>query len=117
MCDEDGLVDGLMVFIELAENLPRVFKPALPVVLQFCLTVMKDKSLEDGTRQTALELLLTLSESSPSMMRKAADFCSQVIPICLEMMTELDNAEEWYTTDDVCISKLNSYYLFSLSGA
>ncbi|CAG8467268.1 7180_t:CDS:10 [Paraglomus occultum] len=99
--DEDGLVDGLMVFIELAENLPRVFKPALPVVVQFSLNVMKDKTLEDGTRQTALELLLTLSESSPSMMRKAADFCSQVIPICLEMMTELDNAEEWYTTDDL----------------
>jgi importin-5 len=104
--DEDALVDGLMVFIELAENLPRVFKPSLHVILLFCLNVMKDNTLEDGTRQTALELLLTLSESSPSMMRKTPDFCSQIIPICLEMMTELDDAQEWFTTDDVCRSEL-----------
>ncbi|KAG9306967.1 hypothetical protein G9A89_000881 [Geosiphon pyriformis] len=99
--DEDGLVDGIMVFIELGENLPRVFKPVLINVLPFAVNLMKDKSLEDGTRQTALELLLTLSEASPSMMRKTPDFCAQVIPIALEMMTELEDFEDWYTTDDL----------------
>ncbi|CAG8588523.1 5786_t:CDS:10, partial [Dentiscutata erythropus] len=99
--DEDGLVDGIMVFIELGENSPRVFRPVLPIVMPFAINIMKDKSFEEGTRQTALELLLTLSEASPSMMRKTPDFCSQVIPISLEMMTELDDYEEWYTTDDL----------------
>ncbi|RIB28214.1 armadillo-type protein [Gigaspora rosea] len=99
--DEDGLVDGIMVFIELGENLPRVFRPVLPIVMPFAINIMKDKTFEEGTRQTALELLLTLSEASPSMMRKTPDFCSQVIPISLEMMTELDDYEEWYTTDDL----------------
>ncbi|CAG8599846.1 7803_t:CDS:10, partial [Ambispora leptoticha] len=99
--DEDGLVDGIMVFIELGENLPRVFRPVLPNVISFAINIMKDKTLEDGTRQTALELLLTLSEASPSMMRKTQDFCIQVIPIALEMMTELDDSEDWYTTDDI----------------
>lgn len=99
--DEDGLVDGIMVFIELAENIPRLFKPVLPSVMSFSINIMKDETFADGTRQTALELLLTLSESSPSMMRKTPDFCAQIIPICLKMMTELDNSEEWYTTDDV----------------
>ena len=99
--DEDGLVDGIMVFIELGENLPRVFRPVLPSVMPFAINIMKDKSFEDGTRQTALELLLTLAEASPSMMRKTQDFCTQIIPISLEMMTELDDSEDWYTTDDV----------------
>ncbi|CAG8482986.1 1549_t:CDS:10, partial [Ambispora gerdemannii] len=99
--DEDGLVDGIMVFIELGENLPRVFRPVLPNVTTFAINITKDKSLEDGTRQTALELLLTLSEASPSMMRKTSDFCAHVIPIALEMMTELDDSEEWYTTEDL----------------
>src|SRR6266498_6062448 len=99
--DEDGLVDGIMVFIELGENLPRVFRPVLPNVMPFAINIMKDKTFEDGTRQTALELLLTLSEASPSMMRKTQAFCAQIIPISLEMMTELDDSEDWYTTDDV----------------
>ncbi|CAG8558443.1 24474_t:CDS:10, partial [Racocetra persica] len=99
--DEDGLVDGIMVFIELGENLPRIFRPVLPIVMPFAINIMKDKTFEDGTRQTALELLLTLSEASPSMMRKTPDFCLQVIPISLEMMTELEDDEGWYTTDDL----------------
>ncbi|CAG8626806.1 8999_t:CDS:10, partial [Acaulospora morrowiae] len=99
--DEDGLVDGIMVFIELGENLPRVFRPVLPILMPFAISIIKDESFEDGTRQTALELLLTLSETSPSMMRKVPDFCSQIIPISLKMMTELDDTEEWYTTDDL----------------
>jgi importin-5 len=102
--DEDGLADGIMVFIELGSNLPRVFKPVLPSVIPFAINIMKDNTFEDGTRQTALELLLTLSEASPSMMRKTLDFCAQIIPISLGMMTELDDSEEWYTTDDVRIS-------------
>ncbi|CAG8478858.1 3893_t:CDS:10 [Diversispora eburnea] len=99
--DEDGLVDGIMVFIELGENIPRLFKPVLPSVMSFAINIMKDETFADGTRQTALELLLTLSEASPSMMRKTQDFCAQIIPISLKMMTELDNSEEWYTTDDL----------------
>ncbi|CAG8499248.1 1824_t:CDS:10 [Acaulospora colombiana] len=99
--DEDGLVDGIMVFIELGENLPRVFRPVLPILMPFALGIIKDNTFEDGTRQTALELLLTLSETSPSMMRKVPDFCSQIIPISLKMMTELEDTEEWYTTDDL----------------
>ncbi|CAG8467575.1 10518_t:CDS:10 [Funneliformis mosseae] len=100
--DEDGLVDGIMVFIELGENLPRVFRPVLPSVMPFAISIMKDNTFEDGTtRQTALELLLTLSEASPSMMRKTQDFCTQIIPISLGMMTELDDSEDWYTTDDL----------------
>ncbi|PKC17490.1 ARM repeat-containing protein [Rhizophagus irregularis] len=99
--DEDGLADGIMVFIELAGNLPRIFKQVLPNVMPFTINIVKDKTFEDGTRQTALELLLTLSEASPSMMRKTQDFCAQIIPISLEMMTELDDSEDWYTTDDL----------------
>lgn len=101
--DEDGLADGIMVFIELAGSLPRIFKQVLPNVMPFAINIVKDKTFEDGTRQTALELLLTLSEASPSMMRKTQDFCAQIIPISLEMMTELDDSEDWYTTDDVRI--------------
>ncbi|CAJ0632852.1 673_t:CDS:10, partial [Entrophospora sp. SA101] len=99
--DGDGLIDGIMVFIELGESLPRIFRPVLSSVISFSVSIMKDKSFEDNTRQTALELLLTLSETSPSMMRKSPDFCTQVIPIALEMMTDLVDIDSWHTTDDL----------------
>lgn len=65
--------------------------------------VMKDSNLEDRTRQTALELLLTLVESAPGMIRKQPDFCNQIIPVALEMMTDLEDEDKWYSTDDVSI--------------
>jgi hypothetical protein len=54
-----------------------------------------------GTRQSALELLLTLCEASPSMMKKVPNFAVTLVPLCLMTMAELEDDESWYTTDDV----------------
>ncbi|RUS25813.1 importin subunit beta-3, partial [Jimgerdemannia flammicorona] len=99
--DQDSLFDGLTVLIELAENLPRSFRPVFGNVLTFMVTIIKETDLEDRTRQTSLELLLTLAESAPAMVRKQPEFCSQVIPLALEMMTDLEDEEKWYSTDDL----------------
>lgn len=64
-------------------------------------TIAKDKSFDDRTRQTALELLLTLSESAPAMVRKVPNFASEVIPVAMEMITDIDDDESWYTALDV----------------
>ncbi|KAF9969006.1 hypothetical protein BGZ65_012375, partial [Modicella reniformis] len=63
--------------------------------------LVKKKELEDRTRQSALELLLTLAECAPGMVRKVQDYTTTIVPVALEMMTELDDDEDWYTTDDL----------------
>jgi importin-5 len=101
--DEDALTDSIMTLIDLAENCPRLFRSALPSVVTFMINIAKEKKFEDALRQTALELLMTLTEAAPGMVRKIADFTSQIIPVALEMMTDMEDDEKWYTTDDVCI--------------
>lgn len=64
-------------------------------------TIAKDKSFEDRTRQTALELLLTISEAAPPMIRKLPNFASEIIPVAMEMITDIEDDESWYTTEDV----------------
>ncbi|KAF9194751.1 hypothetical protein BGZ49_003131 [Haplosporangium sp. Z 27] len=104
---ETTLAEGLITLIELAEHSPRLYRHVLITLVPFMLSIIKNKHLEDQTRQSALELLLTLAECSPNMIRKSApDFTSALVPVALELMTELgeDDDEinqEWYSTDDL----------------
>lgn len=101
--DDQTLVDGLVVLIELADASPKLFRPVLPNVLTVMVSVAKDKSFDDRTRQTALELLLTISEAAPPMVRKLPNFASEIIPVAIEMITDIDDDESWYTTEDVSL--------------
>ncbi|KAK9729082.1 importin subunit beta-3 [Basidiobolus ranarum] len=99
--DETNLTDAISVLIELGESLTKPFRPVMPQLLNFMVQIMKDSTLEDSTRQTALELLLTLAETAPGMVRKTPNFCNMIIPVALEMMTDLEDDQDWYNTDDL----------------
>ncbi|ORZ24178.1 armadillo-type protein, partial [Absidia repens] len=99
--DDQTLVDGLVVLIDLADNVAKLFRAVLPNVLSVMVSIAKDKSFEDRTRQTALELLLTLCESAPGMCRKIPNFANEIIPVAMEMITDIEDDAQWYTTDDV----------------
>lgn len=90
-----------MVLIDLADSVPRLFRSVLPNVLSVMVSIAKDKSFEDRTRQTALELLLTLCESAPAMCRKVPNFANEIIPVAMEMITDIEDEPTWYSTDDV----------------
>ncbi|KAG0255635.1 hypothetical protein BG011_004999 [Mortierella polycephala] len=98
--DESSLLEGLVAMIELAEHSPRVFKYVTITLLPFMLGIIKKKELQDQIRTSALELLLTLAESTSNFIRKVPDFATTLVPVTLEMMTELEDDEEWYTADD-----------------
>lgn len=98
---ESDALDGLTSIIELAAGHPKMFKTILPNTIQFMLMQMENVSLEDGTRQTCLELLVTLCEGAPGMMRKHETFASAIIPIVLNWMAELDDEKEWYEGETI----------------
>lgn len=102
--DDQTLVDGLVVLIDLADNAPRLFRAVLPNLLTAMVTIAKDKSFEDRTRQTAVELLLTIAEAAPAMARKTPNFAAEIIPVAMEMVTDIQDDENWYTTNDVSLS-------------
>jgi hypothetical protein len=48
-----------------------------------------------------LEFLVTLAENRPGMLRKNyPKFIETVLPIVINMMLELDDDEEWHTSED-----------------
>ncbi|KAI8056197.1 importin beta-3 subunit [Syncephalis plumigaleata] len=76
---DDTLVnDALSIFIELAERLPKFFRPILIELVGTCIKIMSDK---------------TKYEELPN-------FAVTIVPLCLMMMAELEDDEGWYTTDD-----------------
>ena len=69
--DDDTLLKSL---IDLAETNPKFLRPQLETILQICIKHIADTNLPDQWRQLALEVVVTLSENAPAMMRKNNKF-------------------------------------------
>ncbi len=69
--NQEALVEGLSAFIDLSEMLPKLLREILPTFIPFLVSIVRDQdAMEDRSRQTALELLVTLAENAPGMCRK-----------------------------------------------
>lgn len=97
--NSEDLSDALESLIELGQVQAKIFRTALPELTKFCVSLMKNEDLDDGSRQLALELLVTLAEYAPAMCRKLVDFAGMLVPVCLEWMAQVPDESDWYTTD------------------
>jgi len=98
--DDDA---GLKALIDLAESCPKFLRPQLDQLLAACIKVFGDNSgnQEDSWRHLALEVVVTLSETAPAMVRKqAAANLGAAIQAILRMMTEIDEEEDWAVADE-----------------
>lgn len=56
----------------------------------------------DDWRRLALEIMVTLSETAPAMMRKnAGDYIVALVLEVLKMLTQLDDEENWSISDEI----------------
>ncbi|KAK8243541.1 armadillo-type protein [Phyllosticta capitalensis] len=103
--DSTQLSNALIALIDLAEIAPKMFKPVFNALVNFSITVIQDKELEDKTRQNALELMATFADSSPQMCRKDSNYTPDMVTQCLSLMTDVgiddDDAEEWNAMEDL----------------
>ncbi|ESP04937.1 hypothetical protein LOTGIDRAFT_184912 [Lottia gigantea] len=95
--DDDDLLKCL---IELAENTPKFLRPQMENIIPFCLKVLSDANLGDQWRQLSLEVIVTLSETAPAMVRKFAKFIPLLVPQILALMVDLEEEEDWAVQDD-----------------
>ena len=65
--DDDG---PLKSFVELAEKLPKFLRPGLDQLMEFALRVIANTNFADNWRQLVLELVITICEAAPAMIRK-----------------------------------------------
>lgn len=91
--------------IEVAQEHPKMFRAAFAHLVQFAVSALKEKDLDDGARQSALELLVTFAEGAPVMCRQDKNYTIVTVEQTLSLMCEHDGEpealEEWRTTKDV----------------
>ncbi|XP_045761353.1 importin-5 [Maniola jurtina] len=99
--EEEDDDSALKVLIELAETAPKFLRPQVETIFQVCIKVIGDKDAEDNWRQLTLEVVVTLCETVPAMVRKVVPNAVQVLtPLVLEMMCELEDDPEWAVQDN-----------------
>ncbi|GFN79969.1 importin-5 [Plakobranchus ocellatus] len=90
---------ALKCLIELSENVPKFLRSHLENVFDLCLKVVSDANLEDTWRQLALEVIVTMSETAPAMVRKFAKFIPLLVHQVLALMVDLEDEDDWSLQD------------------
>ncbi|XP_013780072.1 importin-5-like [Limulus polyphemus] len=91
----------LKSFVDLAESCPRFLRSQLDLLLQICLKIISETKMADSWRHLALEIIVTLSETAPAMMRKlASKHITQLVPLIFNMMIDLEEEEDWAFSDE-----------------
>lgn len=62
---------------------------------------MSNTEFDDNSRQLALEVIVSLSETAPGMMRKLESLVGVLIQQALGMMMEQEDDEEWSQADEL----------------
>lgn len=64
--------------------------------------VFADTEMEDSWRHLALEVIVTLAETAPAMLRRVgAKYIPVLVPQVLLMMTDLEEDPEWSVADEI----------------
>ncbi|XP_033637766.1 importin-5-like isoform X2 [Asterias rubens] len=96
--DDDSLLKS---FIELEESVPKLIRPQLHTIVCLALRIIEDKNFTDSWRQLGVEMLVTLAENAPAMVRKLPQYIPHIITQMLGLMVELEEDPEWAMGDDV----------------
>lgn len=92
----------LKLLVELAESCPKFLRSNLENVFEMCIKAFNDEEIEDSWRHLALEVMVSLAENAPAMVRnKAEKYVIVLIPMILQMMTDLEEDMSWSVSDDV----------------
>lgn len=98
--DESSKEDFCQHLIEIAEETPLSLRPAITQIMQVCLVMMTESNgLESDLRYSALELMVSLIENAPVMIKKRAPtFIKPVVMKILALMTEIEDDSDWDTS-------------------
>lgn len=68
----------------------------------FLFQLFSNADLDDSWRQLALEVIVTLSETAPAMVRKVGvKYIPELVPRVLHLMTDLEDDDEWSVGDEI----------------
>ncbi|KAK9451448.1 armadillo-type protein [Limtongia smithiae] len=102
----EELTSALSPLIDLATLAPKLFRPMFKTIVDFCISVIKNKEMDSMTRQTGLELLTTFADESPGMCKKEPTYATSMVHQLLALMTEVgedddEQATSWREDEDL----------------
>ncbi|XP_009766010.1 uncharacterized protein LOC107788039 isoform X2 [Nicotiana tabacum] len=101
--DQEDAADYMLdLFIKLAQNEPKFFRRQLVIVAGSMMEIAEDEKLKEGTRQRAVEFLITLVEErerTPGMMRKLPSFISRCFTMLLNLLLDIEDDPAWHSAE------------------
>jgi importin-5 len=88
--DATIMIDRL---IEVAQFKPTFFKNTMDAVANAMLTIGNHDDFEFSTRSAAMELLVTLCEAAPAMVRRTKGFVENLVELVLKLLLCVDDDE------------------------
>jgi HEAT repeat protein len=86
---------------DIASTVPKMLRNHLPELCSMCIKTLSNAEADTNFRHAALEVMVSLAESNPAMVRKqCASFIPQILNQCLILMFDLEDNPEWYEADD-----------------
>ncbi|XP_076164575.1 karyopherin beta 3 [Ptiloglossa arizonensis] len=100
---EEHTDDSLLkVLIDLAGSTPKFLRLQLETIMEMCMKIFSNEDMSDSWRQLALEVLVTLAETAPAMVRKVGGkYIASLVPLVLKMMTDIEEDEKWSFSDEI----------------
>lgn len=98
--DESTKEEICQNLIEIAQEAPSSLRTAITQLLQVCIDIMSQSDgYESEIRYSALELVVTLVENAPGMIKKrAAAYIKPIVLRILAFMSSIDDDPDWYTS-------------------
>lgn len=101
--EEEGKA-SLESLIELTQSYAEIWSQSIGKLIYVCSEIMKNKNFDIAPRQSALEIITTLTESSPKLLRdQITHLKSDLFPALCIMITQPeleDDLQEWADQPD-----------------
>ncbi|CAL1261451.1 unnamed protein product [Larinioides sclopetarius] len=99
---KDGQPDEILRYlVELVESCPQIFRGQLDVLIQLCLKGLSSPDLEESCHHLSLEVIVTICESAPAMVKKlGGKHIPTILTLILKMMTDIEDDPKWDFIDD-----------------
>jgi len=96
--DESNAQKLLQILIEVASANATFYGQQVNDVANICLALSTENKFDAGTKTLGLEVLCTILESEPQMVRKNKQFLDNTIRICLNLMLCIEDDSDWDKT-------------------
>jgi len=96
--DETNAQKLLQVLIEIAASNATFYIQQINDLGKICLALSTEETFEPGTKTLGLEILCTILENEPQMVRKNKEFIDITIRICFNLMLVIETDSDWDKT-------------------